>query len=279
VPFLLTIEYLRFTCPNFRARVPSQWPLHWSPSVCRDITPTSDHPPSPIWKPVGFPRVSADLSSGSRHTPAKAQGPSKGGRQRSVSNVTPRSAPYNSDVRGTNSTREFWVPGPAFLAKSVNDTLHPTVRLVQKPLSDLQVIDSPSSKWSASTGSIYSDYDTFSLLDSFPSPPSDTANAVRSEDWENSNSLSIPPVFMSCSNTSSDSVATVLATTTPALEPDKHSSCSFRQAQDSLVILRGRLHPKAPVKGDTSTSSNLARRTRLAEEILFFRLLRFDQPA
>ena len=201
---------------------------------------------------------------------------------------------YESDetaVEGETTARvdakeDGWAP-----AKDVQDTLRPTVRLVSKPLPDPPTFDSLSSRWSQSTGSVYSDGSPFrydKILDLFPEPPKDKPDADYPSDWENSNSLSTPPVFMSCSNHSSSSVVTVTPEATldpPTVRPLKlkvvpepkatalvhltpRASRSFAQVQDSLVILRGRGRPQPPTKGSihtsirtTGTASNLRRRS------------------
>ena len=164
------------------------------------------------------------------------------------------------------------------LVRFVQDTLRPTVRLISKPLPDLPTFDSLSSRWSASTGSVYSDEDPFSydkVLNMFPNPPEDMPNADRSNDWKDSNSLSTPPVFMSCPNISSSSVATITPTVAPepstvkplmlkaapkpkfsvVIHQDPHTSCSYTQLQDSIVIRDGCAYPQAPIDGNIHTSS------------------------
>lgn len=158
------------------------------------------------------------------------------------------------------------------LAKPVEDTLRPTVKLVSKPLPDLPVIDSFSSRWSASTGSVYSDGGPFSydqVLNMFPEPPQDMPNAAHFDDWENS-ALSTPPVFMSCSNSSSGSVATIVPIANPdppTVKPltlkavpkpkvatvvyqNPRASCSFSHLPDSVAVHRARACPQAPRKGN-----------------------------
>lgn len=233
--------------------------------------------PEPIdSSPRREPKVSADPSSQSWYTPVKIQSPSKSTLQRSVPNVTPRSAPSKADIGKTSSTKtnEFSLRGPMSLAKSAEDTLQPTARLVSKPLPALPIFESRSSRWTTSTGSIYSS-DTLSVLNLFPNPPEDTPNALRSGDWEIVNPVSISPVLMSCPNTSSSSVATILARTAPDPPTLKHlilkavpkpkiatvvhqnprASCSFSQIQDSIIIQRGRANPKVPAKDNIQTSS------------------------
>ena len=162
-----------------------------------------------------------------------------------------------------------WAP-----AKDVQDTLRPTVRLVSKSLPDPPVFDSLPSRWSQSTGSVYSDSDPFrydKILDMFPAPPNVPNADCFKEDFD---SLSTPPVFMSCSNHSSSSVVTITPAATsdcPTVRPLKinavqqpkvaavvhqtpRASCSFTQAQDSLVLLRGRVHPQPLMKGSVHTS-------------------------
>ena len=160
---------------------------------------------------------------------------------------------------------------PTRLAKPVEDTVRPTVRLIGKPLPDLPALDSLSSRSSASTGSVYSDGDPFSydqLLNMFPNPPQYLPNALRLEDLDNCNSLSTP-AFMSCPNTSSSSVETVIPVSIPETSPVKplmlktvpkpkiatvvhqnpRASYSFSQLPDSIDIQRRRAHSRAPVKG------------------------------
>ena len=163
------------------------------------------------------------------------------------------------------------------LVKSVQDTLRPTVRLISKPLPDLPTFDSLSSRWSASTGSVYSSDDPFQydkILNMFPEPPKDIPDMSHLDDWENSNSLSTPPVFMSWPNSSSSSVATITPTVTPDPFPVKpltlkavqkpkvanvvhqapRASYSYTQLQDSLAIRGGRPYPQPSVKGSIHTS-------------------------
>ena len=163
------------------------------------------------------------------------------------------------------------------LVKSVQETLRPTVRIVSKPLPDLPTSDSVTSRWSASTGSVYSNGDPFSydkVLNMFPEPPEGMPNPDRLNDWENSNSLSTPPVFMSCPNTSSSSIATITPTTAPdppvkplmlkAVPKPKvatvvhqvpRASCSYNQLQNSIVGRNGRAYPHGSMKGTIHTSS------------------------
>jgi hypothetical protein len=222
-------------------------------------------------------KVSTDPTSRSWYTSAKVEPPSKGAPQRSASGAVPRSARSKVDVGRANSTKEINNHGPTSLVKSAEDTLRPTVWLISKPLPDLPVIDSVSSRWSASTGSNYSCSDRLSLpfLDKFPAPPNDSSNTARPDDWENSNSFSTPPVLMSYQNTSYSPVTTILATVAPgppALKPlmlktvpkpkvatvvhqNPHTSSSFSQVQDSIVIQRSRAHPKVLTKDNIHTSS------------------------
>ncbi|KAF9793470.1 hypothetical protein BJ322DRAFT_130884 [Thelephora terrestris] len=162
------------------------------------------------------------------------------------------------------------------LAKPVEDTLRPTVKLVSKPLPDLPVTDSVSSRWSTSTGSVYSDDRPFSydhVLGMFPRPPEIILNVADSDDWEHP-ALSTPPVFMSRSNSSSSSVATVVPVTTPdppTVKPltlkavpkpkvatvvyqNPRASCSFSQLPDSIAVHRARACPQASVKGSIHAS-------------------------
>lgn len=213
-------------------------------------------------------RVPADSSPSSRswYTPARVNPPLKGSPQRSFSNATPQSTRPKVDVMRANSTKGFSNHGPTFSAKSADDTLRPTVRLISKPLPDLPIPDSRSSKWSDSTGSVYSDGTSFSVLRLFPHPPDEKADFPT--DWENCISLSTPPVFMSYDNTSSSSVATVLGMTSrdsPTLklkvvpkpkvativQQNPRASLSFSQLPDSIDVHRGRGHHKAPTKGTT----------------------------
>jgi len=101
-------------------------------------------------------------------------------------------APTRGDV---NKEREV-----APLAKSAQETLRPTVKLVSKPLPGPPVFDSVSSRLSVSTGSVYSDGDSFSydlMLNLFPDPPNGLPDVGRFNDWESHNSLSTPPAFPS----------------------------------------------------------------------------------
>lgn len=170
------------------------------------------------------------------------------------------------DVKGQAAT---------FLAKPVQGTLRPTVRLISKPLPGLPDFDSRSSRWSASTSSSYSDCDPFwfdQVLDQFPGPPKDTPNMARFDDGGNSSFLPTPPVFMSCSNSSSGSVATITPTVTPdpspltlkAVQKPKvvtvvhqipHASYSYAHLQDSIVIRDGRAYPEASMKGSIHSPS------------------------
>ena len=163
------------------------------------------------------------------------------------------------------------------LSKPVEDTLRPTVKLVSKPLPDLPVINSLSSRWSASTGSVYSDGDPFSydrVLGMFPEPPKGVPSAAYYGDWENS-ALSTPAVFMSYSNSSSGSMETIVPISTldpPSVKPltlksvpkpkvatvvhqNPRASCSFSKIQDSIAVHRARACPKASVKGSIHTPS------------------------
>lgn len=161
------------------------------------------------------------------------------------------------------------------LVRSVQETLRPTVRLISKPLPNLPNFDSVSSKWSASTGSVYSNDDPSSydkVLDMFPQPPEGVPKLVRFDDWQNSNSLSTPPVFMSCPNTSSSSIATTTSTaasdstvkplTLKAVPKPKvatvvhqisRANRSYTQLQDSIVIRKGRAQPHGSMKGSIHT--------------------------
>jgi hypothetical protein len=161
------------------------------------------------------------------------------------------------------------------LVKSVQKTLRPRVRPVSKPLPDLPPPDSVASRWSASTGSAYDDgAPCNNVLNMFPEPPEGMPSLNRFNDWENSNSLSTPPVFMSCPNTSSSSVATITPTAVSnspvnplmlkaAPEPKivtvvhqiPRASCSYTQPQDSIVIRDGRAYPHESVKGSIHNSS------------------------
>ncbi|KAF9643792.1 hypothetical protein BDM02DRAFT_1316900 [Thelephora ganbajun] len=164
------------------------------------------------------------------------------------------------------------------LVKSVQETLRPTVRLVSKPLPDLPAFDSLSSRWSASTGSVYSDDNPFSygnILTMFPDPPKNMPDIAPFNDWENTISLSTPPVFMSCPNHSSGSVSTVTLTITPDPPPVKplmlkavtkpkiatvvhqnpRASYSYNQLQDSIATRDDRAYPQASMKGSIHNSS------------------------
>jgi len=172
--------------------------------------------------------------------------------------------PTRVDAKG-----EGWATPPA---KAVQDTLHPTVRLISKPLPDTPTFDPFSSRWSGSTGSVYSNDDPFpfdKILDMFPDPPKDALTMAHSDDLEDLNSLSTPPVFMSSPNHSSSSVATVTPETTlgiPTVRPlmlkavpkpkavvlvhqTPFASRSYVHLQDSIVIRRGRAYPQGSVEG------------------------------
>lgn len=162
------------------------------------------------------------------------------------------------------------------LVKSVQETVNPVARRVSKPLPELPVFESVSSRWSASTGSVYSNNRWFSydkVLDMFPEPPRDMPEVDNSSDWESFNSLPTQ-IFTSCANTSSSSVATITPTTTPnpPVEPlmlktvpqpkvatvihqVPRASCSLTQLQDSIVIRDGRAYPQAPIESSTHSSS------------------------
>ena len=218
-------------------------------------------------------------ASKSWYSPANVKSP-KGALQPSISNPPPRSVPSKANMGGTNPTNVFRNPGSKSLAKAAEDTLHPTVLLVRKPLPKLPDSESLSSRWSASTGSVYSDSDdSFSALHLFPSPPFDTQAEVSPDHWENSHSLPTTPLYTSFLNTSSDSVGTILARTTPNpptlkvvprpknvdyVHQHPHTSCSFSQVQDSIVIHRGRVCPKAPTEDDIIAPS--IRNTCLASQ-------------
>ena len=162
------------------------------------------------------------------------------------------------------------------LAKSAQETLRPTVRLVSKPLPDPPAPDSVSSRWTASTGSVYTDGDPFSydqLLDLFPKPPNDMPNAGCFNDWESYNSLSTPPAFISRPNMSSSSITTIAPTAIPdppakpmlkAVPKPKvatvvyqtpRASYSYNQLQDSTIIHDSRAYPQAWMNGSIHTSS------------------------
>ena len=192
-----------------------------------------------------------------------------------------RSATGNSyrsdDTVVEHGTSAVWDAVGSALAKPVEDTVRPTVKLVSKPLPELPVINSLSSRWSASTGSVYSDGDPFSydrVLGMFPEPPKGVPSAAYYGDWENS-ALSTPAVFMSRSNSSSSSVETIVPISTvdlPSVKPltlklapkpkvatvvhqNPRASCSFSQIQDSIAVHRARVCPKASMKGSIHTSS------------------------
>ena len=160
------------------------------------------------------------------------------------------------------------------LVKSIEDTLRPTIRLISKPLPDPPAFNSLSSRCSPSTGSARSDDDD--ILDQFPKPPSGIPNVFN--DCEDFDSLSTPPVFMSCPNHSSSSVATITPTVTPDISPVRplmlkvvrkpkaatvvhqipHGSYSCTHLQDSLVTRGGRAYPQASMKGSIHTSIRTA---------------------
>jgi len=155
-------------------------------------------------------------------------------------------------------------------ATSTQETLRPRVRVVSKPLPDLPVFDSVSSRWTASTGSVY-DNGSLSygrVLTMFPEPPNHMPGETRFDDWENPNSLLTPSAFMSCPNTSSSSIDTITpATTKPILKAAPkpkvanvvhqipRASCSYNQLQDSIVINEGRAYPRASMKGSVHIPS------------------------
>jgi len=162
------------------------------------------------------------------------------------------------------------------LAKSVEGTLRPTVRLVSKPLPDLPTSGSVASRWSTSTGSVYSDDDSFysKVLKMFPEPPEGVSNLDHFNNRENSSSLSTSPAFASCSNTSSSSIATITPTAAqdssarplmlevvPKLEVATvvnqipRASCSYTQLQDSVVTRSGCAYSYGSTKDSIQTSS------------------------
>jgi hypothetical protein len=193
---------------------------------------------------------------------------------------------YDSDetaVEGEEPTRLDAEEGEITLsAKHVQDTLNPTVKLILKPLPDLPVSDSLSSRWSLSTGSVYSDGEPFQydeILNKFPDTPKDIPTTARLDDWENSNSLSTPPIFMSCSNSSSSSIATITPRKTPTPPPltkalmlkavpepkfpavvrqNPRASHSFTHVQDSIAIRKAHLYPKTPTEDNTHASIRIA---------------------
>ena len=168
--------------------------------------------------------------------------------------------------------------GATPLVKPVQETPRPTVKLVSKPLPDPPDFDSVSSRWTTSTGSVYSDGGSFSydkVLSLFPEPPKVVPNLAGFNDWENFNSLSTPPIFMSRSNSSSSSVATITPMTVPdspvrplmlkAVPKPKvatvvhqipRASHSFSQLQDSIVIQNGRAYyPQASAESSVPAPS------------------------
>ena len=162
------------------------------------------------------------------------------------------------------------------LVKSAQESFRPMARPVSKPLPDLPIPDSVASKWSASTDSVCSNDDPFSydkVLRMFPKPPEGIPNRNRLNDLGSSNSLSTPPVFMSCPNTSSSSIATITPATAlnSSVKPPTlkivpkpkvatvvrqipRASCSY-QLQDSIVTRNGRAYPHGSMKGSIHTSS------------------------
>lgn len=199
--------------------------------------------------------------------------------------------PVRSETRGSSESDKTAVEdeaparrntkkeeGATPLVKTAQETPRPTVKLVSKPLPDPPAFDSVSSRWTTSTGSVYSDGDSFSydkVLSLFPEPPKVVPNLAGFNDWEDFNSLSTPPIFMSRSNSSSSSVATI----TPMAVPDSpvkplmlkavpkpkvativhqipRASHSFSQLQDSIVIRNGRAYyPQASTKNNIPTPS------------------------
>ena len=178
-------------------------------------------------------------------------------------------APIRVDTK-----EEGWATPPA---KAIQYTLHPTLRLVSKPLPDPPTFDTLSSRWSQSTGSVYSSDDPFRydhILDMFPDPPVHMPTATHFDDWEDFNSLSTPPDFMSCSNHSSSSVATITPADVMGPAPVKplmlkampkpkvvsvvhqttRASRSFTHIQDSILIQKGRANPRVSMKGSIHTS-------------------------
>lgn len=198
---------------------------------------------------------------------------------------------YDSDetaVEGEGPTRLDAKEGEVtLLAKHVQDTLNPTVKLISKPLPDLPVFDSLSSRWSLSTGSVYSDDEPFqydNILNKFPDPPMDIPTTARLDDWENSNSLSTPPIFMSCSNSSSGSIATITPRKTPTPPPltkalmlkavpeakfpavvrrNTRASHSFTHVQDSIAIRKAHLYPKTPMEVTVQSATKVRTRASI----------------
>ena len=221
--------------------------------------------PEPLqFSPRHKPKASSDPPSRSWYTPTKVQPLPKSPLQRHTSSATPRFAPSKVDLGRTNSAKGFKHPRSKPLPKPAEDTLHPTIFLVSKPLPDLPAVDSLASRWSASTGSIYSNEDSFSVLDSFPNPPNNTPQELGESVMKSKflNRSPTPMVLMSCPNTSSGSVATILPDP-PALKPlrlktapkpkiatvvhqDPHSSCSLSLLPDSIAVQGGRTPPKIP---------------------------------
>lgn len=156
--------------------------------------------------------------------------------------------------------------------KPAHDTLRPTVRLISKPLPALPPTEPISSRYSGSTNSAFSSFSYRKVVDMFPKPPKNLLGLEGVDDWERSNSLSTPPVFMSCPNSSSSSVDTIAPPVAPdfAIKPlvlkaapkpkvaavvhqVSRASCSLSQLQDSIVIQDGRAYPEASVKGRIHT--------------------------
>ena len=103
------------------------------------------------------------------------------------------------------------------VAKKATPLAKPISR-ISKPLPEPPAPDPVTSRWSVSTGSVYSDGDSFSydgVINMFPEPPKDMPNLDRFNDWENSNSLPVPTVLMPQTNRNSSSVATITSTAAP----------------------------------------------------------------
>jgi hypothetical protein len=215
---------------------------------------------------VGYPRVpsnDARNGSGTQHRPVRSA--------TRCSNDSERTVVENERPTFVEAEEEK----QTFFAKPAEDTLHPTVRLVSKPLPDLPVSDTLCSRWSVSTDSVYSADGPSScgdVLDLFPDPPTRMPDGLHLNCWEDSCSLTTPPVFMSCSNPSSDSVATIPTSNPSTAEPpvlrafqerrvavvvhqNPRTSCSFSNVQDSIAVQRARACHKAPMKASIHTSS------------------------
>lgn len=183
-------------------------------------------------------------------------------------------SPPNKTVVGSgklariDAKEEGWT---AAMDKSVQCPSRPTTRPAPESF------DTVSSRWSASTDSVYGDDEPFQLdklLDMFPVPPKDIPNVAGFDDRGNPDSLSTAPVFASVfashPNPSSSSVATITPQPLPpkaAVVVGKTSGGNrpFAQVKDSIVVRRARIHLKAPMKDSSRTSSQVTSITSAPE--------------